>query len=62
MVERYEQCVRGRPASWETHRAESLKLFIRDKTSIQTKEEDGGVGQHAPQDDQVVHVWTGHLD
>lgn len=56
MAEGYERCVQ------ETHRAESLELFIRDKTSIQTKEEDGGVGQHAPQDDQVVHVWTGHLD
>lgn len=45
-----------------THRAQSLKLFIRDETAIQTKEEDGGIGQHAPQDDQVVHIWTGHLD
>lgn len=30
----------------ETHSAESLKFFVRDKTSIQTKQEDGGVGQH----------------
>lgn len=48
--------------SWGTDRAQSLKLFIRDETSIQTKEEDGGIGQHAPQDDQVVHIRTGHLD
>lgn len=46
----------------ETHRAESLELLIGDKASVQPKEEDGGVGQHAPQDDQVVHVRTGHLD
>lgn len=44
--------------SRDTHRAESLELFIRDKTSIQTKQEDGGVGQQPPQDDQVVHVRT----
>lgn len=45
-----------------THSAEGLKLFVRDKTSIQAKQEDGGVGEHASEDDQVVHVGTGHLD
>lgn len=44
-----------------THSAEGLKLFVRDETSIQTKQEDRGVGQHASQDDQVVHIRTGHL-
>lgn len=46
----------------ETHSAEGLELFVRNKTSIQTKQEDGGVGEHASQDDQVVHVGTGHLN
>lgn len=45
-----------------THSAEGLELFVGDETSIQAKQEDGGVGQHASQDDQVVHIWTGHLD
>lgn len=45
-----------------THSAEGLKLFVRDKTSIQAKQEDRGVGEHASEDDQVVHVGTGHLD
>lgn len=45
-----------------THSTEGLKLFVRDKATIQTKEEYRGVGQHASQDDQVVHVWTGHLN
>lgn len=45
-----------------THSAEGLELFVRDETSIQTEQEDGGVGQHASQDDQVVHIRTGHLD
>lgn len=30
-----------------THSAEGLKLFIGDKTSIQSKQEDRGIGQHA---------------
>ena len=45
-----------------THRAESLKLLVGNEASVQAEEEDGGVGQHAPQDDQVVHVGTGHFD
>lgn len=45
-----------------THRAEGLKLLVGDEASVQTKEEDGGVGQQASEDDQVVHVGTGHLD
>ena len=45
-----------------THRAESLKLLVGDEAPVQTEEEDGRIGQHAPQDDQVVHVGTGHLD
>lgn len=45
-----------------THRAEGLELLVGDKASVQTKEEDGGVGQQASEDDQVVHVGTGHLD
>lgn len=31
----------------ETHSAEGLKLFVRDKTSIQTKQEDRGIREHA---------------
>lgn len=45
-----------------THRAEGLELLVGDEASVQTEEEDGGVGQQASQDDQVVHVGTGHLD
>lgn len=45
-----------------THSAEGLKLFVRDETSIQAKQEDRSVGEHASEDDQVVHVGTGHLD
>lgn len=44
-----------------TYSAEGLKLLVRDETSIQTKQEDGGVGEHATEDDQVVHVGTGHF-
>lgn len=47
---------------WGTHRAEGLELLVGDEASVQTKEEDGGVGQQASEDDQVVHVGTGHLD
>lgn len=32
----------------ETHGAEGLKLIVRDKASIQTKQEDRGIGEHAP--------------
>lgn len=45
-----------------THCAEGLELFVGDEASVQTEQEDGGVGQHASQDDQVVHIRTGHLD
>lgn len=46
----------------ETHSAEGLKLFVRDKTSIQTKKENRRIGEQASKDDQVVHVRAGHLD
>lgn len=45
-----------------THSAEGLKLLVRDETSVQAEQEDGGVGEHASENDQVVHVGTGHLD
>lgn len=45
-----------------THRAEGFKLFVGDEPSVQAEQEDGGVGEHPPQDDEVVHVRTGHLD
>lgn len=45
-----------------THSAKGLKLFVRDETPIQAKQEYRGVREHASEDDQVVHVGTGHLD
>lgn len=45
-----------------THSAQGLESLVWDKRAIQAKEEDGRVGQHASQDDQVVHVRTGHFD
>ena len=47
---------------FNTHGAQGLKLFVGHQGAIQAKEEDGGVGQHSSQNDEVVHVGTGHLD
>lgn len=46
----------------KTHRAEGLELLVGHEAAVQAEEEDGGVGQQASQDDQVVHVGAGHLD
>ena len=43
------------------HSAEGLKLLVGDEGAIQAEEEDGGVGEHPAEDDQVVHVRAGHL-
>ncbi len=45
-----------------TYSTEGLKFFVWHKGSVQTKEENGGVWQHAPQNDQVIHIGTRHFD
>lgn len=44
------------------YRAECFEGLFRDEGSIEAEEEDGRVGQHSAQDDEVVHVGTRHLD
>ena len=45
-----------------TYRAKGFEGLFRDEGPIEAKEEDGCVGKHSSEDDEVVHVWTGHLD
>lgn len=38
------------------YRAECLEGLFRDEGSIEAEEEDGCIGQHPAEDDEVVHV------
>lgn len=45
-----------------TDRAEQWKDVFIDQAAIETKQKDTRVRQHAPGQDDVVHVRTRHLD
>lgn len=46
----------------DTHRAHYCIVFLRDETSVRTHQKDTCVSEYAPQDDQVIHIGTGHFD
>lgn len=41
-----------------TYSAKGFEGLFRDKGSIKAKEEDGCIGKHSSEDDEVIHIRT----